>query len=217
MTTPDPVEAPAAKGERFVVLDLNEAVVRGWCEAWEAGECRSGLFDAATEPPTLVGTDYGEPEDNSFHRDWRWVSKLLNALAAQVATLTAERDAAVRVLAAVPDYFGGWCQTAEGPGDDDGCPTPVKAPVTGCACLVCAAERLLPPVPAKAAPAFVPHEGCKVSMGIHNGLTFGSGRLDDHGYWEIPCADCARAYEAANPQDYPCWPFAPARPNEVEG
>ncbi len=28
-----------------------------------------------------LGTDYGEPEDNSFGRDWGWVSVELNRLA----------------------------------------------------------------------------------------------------------------------------------------
>lgn len=45
---------------------------------------------------------------------------------------------------------------------------------------------------------------CGASTGIHEslnadgsatnpwGLTFGSGELDSLGYWEIPCAECAR-------------------------
>lgn len=49
---------------------------------------------------------------------------------------------------------------------------------------------------------------CRISTGIHErldangsqnkpwGLTFGSGELDDYGYWEFPCLDCARYYEA---------------------
>lgn len=32
---------------------------------------------------------------------------------------------------------------------------------------------------------------CKCSTGIHEGLTFGSGKLDDHGFWENPCRICA--------------------------
>lgn len=48
---------------------------------------------------------------------------------------------------------------------------------------------------------------CSVSTGYHDGLTFGWGKLDDHGYWEHPCPTCARAWEAANPDDAPCWPF----------
>jgi len=48
---------------------------------------------------------------------------------------------------------------------------------------------------------------CSVSTGIHEdmqadgsaghpyALTFGSGELDDLGFWEIPCAKCARAAE----------------------
>jgi len=36
---------------------------------------------------------------------------------------------------------------------------------------------------------------CSTSTGIHDGLTFGSGRLDEHGYWEFPCAICAREFD----------------------
>ena len=48
---------------------------------------------------------------------------------------------------------------------------------------------------------------CKVSTGIHDGLTFGSGELDEFGYWEFPCDKCARAWEKDCPEDGPCWPF----------
>jgi hypothetical protein len=36
---------------------------------------------------------------------------------------------------------------------------------------------------------------CKVSTGIAEELTFGSGKLSDNGYWEVPCLVCARAAE----------------------
>lgn len=48
---------------------------------------------------------------------------------------------------------------------------------------------------------------CGISSGIHEGLTFGSGRLSDNGYWSRPCVPCARAFEAKNPEAAPCWPF----------
>jgi hypothetical protein len=52
-------------------------------------------------------------------------------------------------------------------------------------------------------------EDCGVSTGIvDEELTFGSGELDEHGYWELPCAKCARAYERLNPKAGSCWPFA---------
>lgn len=41
---------------------------------------------------------------------------------------------------------------------------------------------------------------CKVSTGIHEGLTFGSGELDSNGYWSKPCYPCARASDARMPQ-----------------
>ena len=32
---------------------------------------------------------------------------------------------------------------------------------------------------------------CCSSTGIHEGMTFGQGRLDQHGFWEFPCRPCA--------------------------
>lgn len=52
---------------------------------------------------------------------------------------------------------------------------------------------------------------CGVSTGIHDGLTFGWGDLDQYGYWEHPCGACARAWEKHSPEDAPCWPFGPKR------
>jgi hypothetical protein len=51
------------------------------------------------------------------------------------------------------------------------------------------------------------NDECSVSTGIHEGLTFGSGRLTFSGFWESPCAPCARAYEAKHPNEGECWPF----------
>ncbi len=51
-----------------------------------------------------------------------------------------------------------------------------------------------------------PH--CAASSGIHDGLTFGSGELDFNGFWQYPCAPCARAHERHHPEADPCWPFA---------
>ena len=47
---------------------------------------------------------------------------------------------------------------------------------------------------------------CKVSTGIHDCLTFGTGELNDNGFWEHSCEACARAYEQQFPEDGPCWP-----------
>lgn len=41
---------------------------------------------------------------------------------------------------------------------------------------------------------------CGSSTGIHEGLTFGSGRLDEHGYWEFPCSICAREWDERRPK-----------------
>lgn len=34
---------------------------------------------------------------------------------------------------------------------------------------------------------------CSCSTGAHEGITFGHGELDEHGYWEFPCRVCAEA------------------------
>ena len=36
---------------------------------------------------------------------------------------------------------------------------------------------------------------CSVSTGIHDGLTFGSGKLDDYGFWEHPRRTCAEQWD----------------------
>jgi hypothetical protein len=36
-------------------------------------------------------------------------------------------------------------------------------------------------------------------------MTFGSGGLDNNGYWEFPCPECARAFEAKHPGEF-AWP-----------
>lgn len=47
---------------------------------------------------------------------------------------------------------------------------------------------------------------CGTSTGICGKLTFGTGILDDYGYWSQPCDVCARAWEEEHPEDGPCWP-----------
>ena len=46
---------------------------------------------------------------------------------------------------------------------------------------------------------------CQVSTGIHGCLTFGKGELDDYGFWEHGCYECARAHEEQFPGEH-CWP-----------
>ncbi len=52
------------------------------------------------------------------------------------------------------------------------------------------------------------HKPCFCSTGICGHLTFGSGQLDEWGYWENPCRVCAERNERKRPEDGPCWPFA---------
>jgi len=49
------------------------------------------------------------------------------------------------------------------------------------------------------------HDLCKFSTGEHGYPTVGQGRLDDGGFWEVPCYICARKYELKNPGEK-CWP-----------
>jgi hypothetical protein len=49
---------------------------------------------------------------------------------------------------------------------------------------------------------------CNVSTGIHDGLTFGKGTLDAHGFWEFPCFECARAAEIRDQEpEGTYWPW----------
>ena len=48
---------------------------------------------------------------------------------------------------------------------------------------------------------------CCASTGIHDSMTFGSGELDYYGFWEFPCAACAREFESLHPEYGECWPF----------
>jgi len=52
------------------------------------------------------------------------------------------------------------------------------------------------------------NKDCSVSTGICESITFGSGELDELGYWEKPCEECARAFEKSTPKyNGRCWPF----------
>ena len=49
---------------------------------------------------------------------------------------------------------------------------------------------------------------CGASTGIHEGLTFGFGKLDPYGYWEHGCSACARWHETQNGVPLGTyWPF----------
>lgn len=50
------------------------------------------------------------------------------------------------------------------------------------------------------------HADCSTSTSIDDvTLTFGRGSLHEMGYWEIPCAICAEAYQKDHPNQ-PVWP-----------
>jgi hypothetical protein len=53
-----------------------------------------------------------------------------------------------------------------------------------------------------------PKCNCSCSTGIHDGLTFGSGKLDKHGFFQFPCWDCARWHEKQDLKPINTyWPF----------
>lgn len=35
------------------------------------------------------------------------------------------------------------------------------------------------------------HSKCRASTGIDETITAGQGKLDENGFWEIPCPECA--------------------------
>lgn len=39
------------------------------------------------------------------------------------------------------------------------------------------------------------HSKCQFSTGICGTLTAGQGKLDDNGYWELPCPECVAKFE----------------------
>ena len=50
------------------------------------------------------------------------------------------------------------------------------------------------------------HKECSVSTSIDEvTLTFGSGELDENGFWEKPCLPCAQAHKQKYPEDE-VWP-----------
>lgn len=77
---------------RFVVVSRDEAIKNCWCEADYCGDkWQNVLYDTSTTPPTEIGSDGGEPEDQTLVRDWRWVPKILNKLANEIEQLRGGR------------------------------------------------------------------------------------------------------------------------------
>lgn len=63
--------------------------------------------------------------------------------------------------------------------------------------------EVLPPIRPFVWPA---GHSCSVSTGICERLTFGTGKLNDYGYWEHGCPECAHECEKQFPEWGPCWP-----------
>jgi len=53
---------------------------------------------------------------------------------------------------------------------------------------------------------------CCASTNIAGHASFGSGELDDYGFWEKPCGICARKYEALTGEI--AWPYAKDSPQK---
>lgn len=71
-------------------------------------------------------------------------------------------------------------------------------------------ETTTPSGPPVAVKRFVRPAGhrCGASSTIYEALSFGTGRLDEHGFWEHGCYECARAHESQFPEDGICWPHS---------
>ena len=71
--------------KRFVVVSLSEARSKGYpdVDVYGAyGNAGALLYETdGKKPIRLISDDGGEPEDQSFFRDWKWVAPLLNKLA----------------------------------------------------------------------------------------------------------------------------------------
>jgi len=52
------------------------------------------------------------------------------------------------------------------------------------------------------------HEKHYASSTIAEDLSFGYGELDDYGYFEHGCYECARAHEEQFPEGGDCWPYS---------
>lgn len=48
---------------------------------------------------------------------------------------------------------------------------------------------------------------CLTSKSIFGHVTFGTGELDNNGFWEFPCFECAEKYKQENPEE-DVWPAA---------
>lgn len=71
---------------RYVVKHYSEAVALGW-QTCGAPDDAFLLFDTATDPPTFIDSEGGEPGEQKFIHDWSWVPELLNEHAAREAKL----------------------------------------------------------------------------------------------------------------------------------
>jgi hypothetical protein len=49
---------------------------------------------------------------------------------------------------------------------------------------------------------------CGISVMHNDRFSFGTGKVDSQGFWEKPCAECARAHEEQFPEDGKCYPPA---------
>lgn len=76
--------------ERFEFMTLKEAREHG-CPDLEGWEDEYVMCIVDTEAKISLGTDGGEPEDQSFSRDWSWVVGAMNAAHAKGVREAAEK------------------------------------------------------------------------------------------------------------------------------
>lgn len=69
--------------DRYILISVKEANEKGYPDAPDCWDpYNTCLYETDGEKPVrLVHVDGGEPEDQTFYRDWNWIVAELNKLA----------------------------------------------------------------------------------------------------------------------------------------
>ena len=76
--------------ERFIVIPIDDPRVPEDERGYDFG---CFLFD--TETNRIIANDLGEPEDQTFYRNWKWVPDVMNKLAEEIEVLKVKLDEAI--------------------------------------------------------------------------------------------------------------------------
>lgn len=60
------------------------------------------------------------------------------------------------------------------------------------------------------------HSKCGISMTICERFSLGQGNLDEFGYWEIPCEECAKEFREELKEKFPNENFLVWSPTEAD-